>query len=445
MKWSSFLADFTSTVTMVHRSLCQKTNPTGILTALICCSTAATFVLVCSALRGGVSQEEVIRDQLTSLYPWNDNTTIQSSFSHGFQTGVRLPNSTWQESSRMHADANIPTLEDILNRFPWVQRRRFTPNHFTFSRRGKGSPPNSYRNHSIVFLHNHKAGGTTMKLCLKRIIQAKSLPPFYGLWNDNVVQAIETARTLEKRAKLYVTPYAFGLCDAVDDPYCAYFTVLRDPYDRVVSSYEYCKKSRMDPHCAASDARKLTLKEWALHQGSYFFRQLQFNPEEICSDQTRRKKVVKLVDRDNYIGRKKNRPPCWYRHKLLLDNVLNKNEKHILLQYMLENLEKWFAVIGITEQYDTSLRLLQTVFKLPFYRLCSGLVEQATTYSREKQTKWSKLEAIKKARQKIEDDQEVFEALYFDIMIYRKAVEIFNSQKRFYFQDVMSGFHKTRQ
>ncbi|XP_077870076.1 uncharacterized protein LOC144363028 [Saccoglossus kowalevskii] len=383
---------------------------------------------------------EIKRDdavELASMPFWN-STMMETSTLTVTTTSFTVERN---ETTTIKTSMEV-TLEDLLDRFPWIQRKRFTPNHFMYRHRGETSPVPSYKDHSIVFLHNHKSGGTTMKTCLQKIIEVRSLAPYYGLWNDNVVRAIETARTLEEKSRLYVTPYAFGLCDTIDEPRCSYFTVLRDPYERVISSYEYCKKARVDPHCAASDARQLSLKEWVLHQGSYFFRQLLFNPEEICSDLTRRQQVVKLIDKDEYLGRKRRYPPCWYRHKLLLDDVITKQEKQVILQYMLDNLENWFTAIGITEEYDTTLRLLQTVFKLPFYWQCSGLVEQRTKYSMQKQSTLSKFDAMAKSKQSIENDPEVFSALYYDIMIYRKAMEIFDIQKKVYFGEVMESLGK---
>ncbi|XP_077978019.1 uncharacterized protein LOC144433574 [Glandiceps talaboti] len=432
---------------MVNRGWLQRhvSSSESAIFVVVCCSMVSTYLLVAHSFRNNMdltNAERRVQGDIESVNFLNETTAIgESPLIKKVQDNVF--NGTVSDSL---IDASTDRmLEEILNKFPWIRRRRFTPNHFTSRRYGNTSPSRSYRNHSIVFLHNHKSGGTTMKICLQRIIQAKSLAPYYGLWDTNVAKAIETARVLEKKSRLYVTPYAFGICDELDDPYCAYFTVLRDPYERVVSSYEYCKRSRPDPHCAASNARKLTLKEWAVHQGSYFFRQLQFNPSDICSDLTRRKKVVKLMKEDNYyIGRKRNHPPCWFRHKLLLDNLLTKSEKRVLLQFMLDNLDKWFTVIGITDEYDTTLQLLQTVFKLPFYRLCSGLVEQQTQYNKMKLTKISRLQNIKKLKTEIEDDPEVFDALYYDIMIYQKALEIFNVQKRVYFEDVMRNLRKTQ-
>lgn len=62
---------------------------------------------------------------------------------------------------------------------------------------------------------------------------------------------------------------------------CRWFTMVREPVDRLVSSYFHCKLHAKDPLCASSvlSAKSATIEQWAEHWGNYLFRELMLHPD----------------------------------------------------------------------------------------------------------------------------------------------------------------------
>ncbi|XP_077870059.1 uncharacterized protein LOC144363019 [Saccoglossus kowalevskii] len=336
---------------------------------------------------------------------------------------------------------NNAILDGLLQRYEWFERKRFSPNYYLYEYDRSVdndvnttiTSPMTYADYNLIFVHNQKSGGSTLKKCIERISVVKRLPQFIGMWDERVASNI--AREISHKQstrRIYVSENTFGLCDDFKRRPCSYFTLLRDPYERIISCHEFCKRALGDPLCAAGDARSMTLKEWALHQGSYFFRQLQFKPTEICSDKTYVDKIRPLIPKLKFSGRNRNFPPCWFRHKMLLDSAINTTEKEALLDYFISNLENWFSVIGITEEYDASLRLLQEVYGLPLHDMCSKLVVQKGVYRMGGKLVSPKSDEVKKLKEELQNDTQVQQSLYYDVKLYEKSREIFEKQKEKY-------------
>ncbi|XP_070558880.1 uncharacterized protein [Ptychodera flava] len=325
----------------------------------------------------------------------------------------------------------------IFNKFPWLNRKLFSPNYFMSGGNStKVAVKPRIKDPTYIFVHNQKSGGTTLKNCIDKVTSKKKMAKYVGVWDEHVVsQVIREVNLKHARSKFYASENTFGLCDEFNRRNCSYFTLIRDPYERLISCHEFCKRALGDPLCAASDARKLTLKEWALHQGSYFFRQLQFKPTYVCSDKIMRENIAPKIKKAKYLGRNAVHPPCWYRHKLFLDDALNDMEKEVLLNYFLDNLKNWFTVIGITEEYRTTLGLLQQAYNLPFRDLCMNLISMKGLYKVDGKpaTPQSKQELIQKLKAELQADPEINRTLYYDVKIYEKAREIFEEEKKQYF------------
>ncbi|XP_002740263.1 uncharacterized protein LOC100374895 [Saccoglossus kowalevskii] len=330
-------------------------------------------------------------------------------------------------------------MKTLIDRYPWLYRKNFVPNHYTKREwvETAQTPVSDDSNFTIVFVHNQKSGGTSIKECIDKITTRMSFPSYVGIYDDirpkrtisDMIGRVETMAKSNhpKMPKFFVSENTFGLCDVLDDRPCSYFTLMRDPYDRIVSSYQFCKYQLDDPLCCATDARFLSIKEWALHQGSYFFRQLQFNTIDICSPEAYRELIRPRMDRVNYKGRDANKPPCWYKHKVLLESMDEADQK-IILEYILANLETWFSVVGVTEHFDEFLRLLEHTYGLPFHKECSGHLAMKTEYSTWLQGRMrSDLMAARK--KELMEDKEIQRALYYDVKIYEKLQEIYQAQK----------------
>ncbi|XP_070539679.1 uncharacterized protein [Ptychodera flava] len=336
---------------------------------------------------------------------------------------------------------------DITTKCPWIVRKNTLPNFYT--RRGafgiddNFSPSSPYANGNVVFLHNQKSGGTTIKGCLRQIAAKLNIPQPTLIWNAN---AAEFYLILSKRndsgenitlSKFYYGGHTFRVCDFASKP-CSYFTVLRDPVERVISSYEFCKVRYMEPQCRVRNASEVSINEWAVSQGSFFFRQLSYNPlfcMRFFDDLLR--KLVKPGDLPTAIGHSQ----CWYRNELIINHLLTEDDKYAILHYILDNLENWFAVIGLTEEWETTLHLLQKAYNLPFHSTCSGKMTNYHPYTEEGERHrsvtsghFSRREIVESLKKRLWSDKDVIQALKFDLIIYERAKEIFSSQVQAYNQ-----------
>ncbi|XP_078000567.1 uncharacterized protein LOC144453161 [Glandiceps talaboti] len=335
---------------------------------------------------------------------------------------------TYLPEGEKNGNQKIPTnrvsIDDVILRYPWLQKHNFMSNFYTKNR--EGGKLYSDRNTSVVFVHYPKAEGRTMKECLDTIADLRSypVPTRMNMRNRNRIYEVISPQ------KFYVSEFTFGICDILQQP-CSYFTILRDPYERLISCYEYCRSGIHDPICTVGDINTSSLKDWVLIHGSHFFRQLLYNFREVCLETSLRDELVSSVGNRTHTGSL----PCWYLNKVLLDRFTD-DENEILLEYILDNLENWFSVIGITAEHNMTLKLLEKVYNLPFYEKCSDIhiVTTKRYAAGEKKTQTTDAKETVNIDRKTElmQDIEVQNALRYDIRIYEKATEIFKKEEKEY-------------
>jgi hypothetical protein len=229
------------------------------------------------------------------------------------------------------------------------------PNYFI---RANRSDQLRYRRGTVNFLHHLKSGGTTIYSCLRRLTSR----PY--TWNDKTERRIPThifiqylsPQKRDSMKKQILGSYHFiagiavmGLCDDLKSlPSCSYFTVLRDPINRVISSYFYCKVRPTDILCATKqlNAREAGIVQWAIHQRSFLFTQLTLD-YRLCKEPS---------------SKPLQSAPCWYRQRA----VQEQTDLECTLQSVLEDLADRFAVIGILDYLQESLSMLEKVYGLKF-------------------------------------------------------------------------------
>ena len=147
----------------------------------------------------------------------------------------------------------------------------------------------------LVYLHQNKAGGTTMKAVLRE----KLRPPVAGARRGRFGQcAYGEYRTngcwppkywsgaggVERW--LFYGDAVMGMLGAGwlgsvrGGSRCRAFTLFREPTARLVSAWGFCKRARSDELCGtkALDARNATLRQWARHWRHFATTQLDLAP-----------------------------------------------------------------------------------------------------------------------------------------------------------------------
>ena len=229
------------------------------------------------------------------------------------------------------------------------------PNYFI---RASESDKPKYRRGTVGFLHHLKSGGTTIHSCLRKLL---SMP---YTWNGKTEKRLNPVFIedfgFDKRMswkKLNETSrlaYHFlggtavmGLCDdfQIDrtPPPCSHFTVLRDPIDRAVATYFYCKVKPSDMLCATHklNASQSNITEWALHQRSFLFTQLILD-RRFCA---------------RFSIKEQWSVPCWYRQRIAMEQANLETKLHFILEDMTDR----FAVIGMLDHLEQSLSMFETV------------------------------------------------------------------------------------
>ncbi|XP_041470842.1 uncharacterized protein LOC121420320 [Lytechinus variegatus] len=317
-----------------------------------------------------------------------------------------------QEISTDHIKKWLPDTKNLL------------PNYFTM--RDNVTNERRYADGILVYMHLNKAAGTTTKTCLSMMSKTRPNPKPVVTVSEARARIQTDIKNGKLKYDILMGDYSFGICDAVGNKSCSYFTILRDPYERLLSSFSYCKRAK-DQLCEGLNPWEADLKRWAVHQGSYFFRQLLMKPWFCGANPEYAKQGLDGIPHSK--GRTFSNTPCWFRQKVILKRALTSGQMDILLQYCVEHLEEWFTMIGLTEQYDLTLRMLEKVYHLPFQKTCGRSQLNKSDYRNvARSRRISKEKSVVEWKRNLKEDPEVYEALRADIVIYEKAKEIFKRQ-----------------
>nr|XP_006815788.1 PREDICTED: uncharacterized protein LOC102807688 [Saccoglossus kowalevskii] len=182
--------------------------------------------------------------------------------------------------------------EEWKHTLTWVEKRNSLPNYFLrpklYASSSKKWPPNEkYRNGVMVFVHNAKTGGSSMRRCIRSLRETwnKTTPTrLYSAISGNLrtfYRNMLNSSKIDYKNDMYWGDMSMGVCDYIDKP-CSYFAILRNPYERAVGTYIMCRQQqgRHRAHlCQLEHANNMTVKQWSIYQESQFFDQLLVNPE----------------------------------------------------------------------------------------------------------------------------------------------------------------------
>jgi hypothetical protein len=181
-------------------------------------------------------------------------------------------------------------------------------------------------NKLLIYLHIPKAAGTTLNGIINQQYSRSSLFRFDGINNHKIFTELPQDR--QNKIRVLRGHFAFGIHQFISRP-CEYFTVLRNPIKRVISQYNYIRNN--PDRSQHKLLQSISLEDYILQEG-----------KNLCNQQTRM--ICGLSTPKDCSDRE-------------------------LLEIAQNNLDKHFAVVGITEMFDETLLMLKQKFdwKVPYY------------------------------------------------------------------------------
>ncbi|CAN0281833.1 unnamed protein product [Ectocarpus fasciculatus] len=293
-----------------------------------------------------------------------------------------------------------------------------------------------------VFTHTKKAGGSTVRSMLYKIIK-HIIPPLSGYAVFDDFQWKSGQKYSEKYRRRNNTVmwggHTEGLRRFEAPRICKWFTTFRHPVSRVVSAYLYCQRNSRDTLCASMVLKADTtdLITFAKHWGNFGLRQMSLGfivPEEVMAAHV--DDSVCTLDGENIC-------PAWYRLKLFLQSKANETAQiegesattvvggskvyelwmHRFLRPVQEVLSSKYAAVGLVEQWDKSMNLFNKALKVPNF-------DWSTTSGSMGRTNANTHTEVEQAQLLSRSwwDPELRSVLWLDILLYDYAVSIFNRQ-----------------
>jgi len=196
---------------------------------------------------------------------------------------------------------------------------------------------------TIIFLHIPKAAGTTLKVITQQLyVPRVTYEIVDGLTKDSQLAAFRALSEAERRRiKFLQGHFPFGLHEHLPQP-AAYITLLRDPVERILSSYYYILREPKHFRHQEVAGGGMSILDYVESEKLY-----------LNNGQTQ------IIAGPDAGGDDPRRSPA-----------------KDLLSRALENLDKHFAVVGLSERFVESLALLRRRFGWPNVRYHNENVTQ---------------------------------------------------------------------
>jgi len=176
---------------------------------------------------------------------------------------------------------------------------------------------------SVIFLHLPKTAGTTLNNIINRQYRDDEIYASGAIVQDSVAQLKAMEIGEREKIRIFIGHMGFGLHDLLAPP-TTYFTILREPIDRVISFYYYVQRN-----------------------GAHYLHDYVLN-DDVSLDEFLTSKATLMTD--NFQVR-------------LISGVWNDIPYGECTRETLEqakkNLQDSFAVVGLTEEFDQTLLLLK--------------------------------------------------------------------------------------
>jgi hypothetical protein len=207
---------------------------------------------------------------------------------------------------------------------------------------------------TIFYLHIPKAGGSTLTHILDRNFKNSKQ---YKYSTTNPTQSMKLLKNVSQNVDLVSGHFVYGFHEWLDIEAPKYITLVRNPVDRVVSHYYY--SARKEDHYLYNIRKHgdITLVDYV---------------KTLCPEVQNgmAKQVAGMYVNDNF-GYAKGIKYC--------------DDQKKLLEIAIDNIEKSFIMIGLSEQFDYSLMLLKRIlggakFKYNYYRKNQNLAKIGEQY-----------------------------------------------------------------
>jgi len=190
----------------------------------------------------------------------------------------------------------------------------------------------SNMNTKYYFLHIPKAGGTTLHHILDRRFKKSEQYMYSTLYPKKSMEIIKNMSANKyNNIKLFKGHFVYGFHEwfNIDNP--KYFTIMRNPIDRVMSHYLYSARKKNHYLYEKRTPTYITLYEYV---------------KELCPEARNgmTKQISGVYVNDNF-GYGKNVNHC--------------EDQEELYELALNNIKKSFVMVGITEEFDKSLLLMK--------------------------------------------------------------------------------------
>jgi hypothetical protein len=189
----------------------------------------------------------------------------------------------------------------------------------------------------FIHLHIPKTGGTTLRDIIQRQYRAEKILMIPKLEeSENILKEVSTSQI--NQLKLIQGHLKYGIHNHFHRR-AKYFAIIRDPINRVLSTYYYVLSQKNNPQNLSTSNNQMTI---------YDFVQSGVNPF-LINGQT------KLIS-----GKTGN-----------IDNPIIESEE--LFSLAKENIENDFLFLGITEMFDETILILKNMlgWHMPYYSIAN--------------------------------------------------------------------------
>ena len=250
--------------------------------------------------------------------------------------------------------------------------------------------------------------------------RSKSAAPFVTRGERRTYDAAWFEKRKPRPGAVYAGAFAHGLCDGVDD--CAYFTVLRDPVDRLISEHNYCVEvDWVGDQTCSGPAGARALQRLAEEKGFMAFARARGNVllAHLAAPVT----LADFAFRDD--------PFPWHaRDPETRVSPIEVRQRRLGppgaadLAAAKALLARRFAVVGLTERFDESMRAFAEVLAgapLPASVLAADKASSHTRHADDDRF-------VSRADLSKDDEKKLASLLAFDLKLYAFAKERFEAR-----------------